>query len=853
MSKTCSSSLAVSRVRVCLLNKQVYAVLSLFGISFIWYKLISPAVAQPVPIISEPVHACVIARDLDLTDAVRAQSAQCLGWQAQRSTPLCQGTYQNITITPLDNDDEVRIMADEVSFYQNKPSTLKGHVEVQQSQRVVNAQTAYVYRDVKTNKVTKIEFLGDVRYLEPDRMMIARRAVINPQDNSGEVSDVLYRFNSARAGAGQPAWGRASSIQRFANKDYLLKRATYTTCSPQDKAWDVEAQSIAIDDANARGIAKNATVRIRRIPLLYTPYLSFPTNNERKSGFLIPLVGYSNVGGFEFGLPYYWNMAANYDMTITPRVYTERGLMLGDEFRFLTPRSFGLLRGTFLPNDKAYKHFLLNNEFDYPSLRGKSANRWSAAVSEQTQILSNLTFHVNAEQVSDDYYLQDFSSNLAQITQRQLIRQADLTYRIEHWTFRGMVQSYQTLHPVNEPPISSIYEQLPQLTARGFYTNLPFNTNLNILGQYDQFHWPAATARAEGPRVHFNPILSLPFIKPWGFFTPAIELVENHYQVDNVGAVIPNVEYNRAIPRYSINTGLFFERNGTQYTQTLEPHLFYLKVPYQNQNQIPIYDSANMIFNTGQLFRTNRFSGFDRIGDANQLSYALTSRWLHDESGVEKASVVVGQIKYFADRNVQLCQRLKGECIPNPLSMGYLSPTYDWSPVASHAVYNFNSRWNIVGDYIWNPDTKATNNADLNLHFSPVAKAVVSAGYSYMVNADVTRARNNAKNDNALHQALVASSWPVSEKWSAIGAYSQNISKNYSMMSLLGVQYDSCCWAMRVLGGRTFKSLNAGFEPQYNNNLYVQLLLKGLGSVATSDPYNILNTYIPGYTDPFHR
>ncbi len=281
--------------------------------------------------LSEPIHACVVARDVDLTNALRSQFAQCLGWHSDQNSPICLGAYQPITVTPLAHPEEVRIVADNASFYQDKPSTLSGHVEVQQTQRIVNAETARVYRDIKSKQVTKIEFLGNVRYLEPGKLMIARKATINPQDKSGTIEDVLYRFNAQRRAA-LPVWGRASLIQRFANKDLLLRQATYTTCAPQDRAWSIEAQSITLDNAKATGVAKNAKLRIREWPVLYTPYLSFPTNKERKSGFLMPLVGYSNIGGFDFGLPYYWNMAPNYDMTLTPHLYTERGVMMGLNF-----------------------------------------------------------------------------------------------------------------------------------------------------------------------------------------------------------------------------------------------------------------------------------------------------------------------------------------------------------------------------------------------------------------------------------------------------------------------------------------------------------------------------------------
>lgn len=843
------------------LVKVQWILLSLVMGTLIVLMVIYNALAYSSQVIPEPVQACVIARDVELTDAIRSQFAQCLGWKSDESSPICLGSYQPITVTPLGQPDEVRIMADSASFYQDQRSTLTGHVEVQQNLRVVNAQTAYVYRDIKTNKVTKIEFLNNVRYLEPNKLMIARKATINPDDKSGQTEDVLYRFNTEKRSALLPAWGRASLIQRFANKDYLLRRASYTTCAPQDKAWDIEAESITFDNTNGKAVARNARLRIREWPVLYTPYLSFPTTRERKSGFLLPIVGYSNVGGFDFGLPYYWNIAPNYDLTLIPHVYSERGVMMGAEYRYLTANSHGVIRGNFLPKDAAYSDFLRNNEVEFPRLRDNSTNRWSFGIVETTRISSNLRLNVNVQQVSDDYYLQDFSSNLALLTQRQLLRQADLTYTTDNWIFRGMGQSYQTLHPVNETPISNVYERLPQFMAHGYYYDLPYHANLNILGQYDQFHWPEQSfirpvARPQGPRLHLNPILSLPQMKPWGYITPSVQFVENYYEVQNNWSTT-NSDFNRTIPRYSLDSGLYFERDlklmGKSYSQTLEPRLFYLNVPYQNQTNIPVYDSGFMIFNIDQLFRTNRFSGFDRIGDANQLAYAVTSRWLVEETGAEKANFSIGQIKYFSNRQVQLCQSPTDACVDNPNAFGALSSVYGTSPIASRAVYQFNPIWGITGDYIWDPATHATNNGDLNLHYQPDVNQIITFGYSYLVNGDRTRVRDMGTENNALHQATIAFAWPLRDKWSTVGAYTHNISKNYSMMTLAGLQYDSCCWAIRALGGRTFQSLNAGFEPQYNNNVYLQIMLKGLGSVSNNDPSNIISTYLPGYNDPFQR
>ncbi|KTD13575.1 organic solvent tolerance protein [Legionella hackeliae] len=836
----------------------------------------------------EPVQACVIARDVDLTDAIRSRFAQCLGWESQlvSTVSICRGEYHPLEVSPLADPNEIRINANEVSFYNEGRSQLTGNVEVQQAQRVVNAQTAYVYRDAKSNQVTKIELLGDVHYLEPDRLMIARKATIYPQDKSGKVEDVLYRFNSQRPGATLPAWGRASFIERFANQDYLLKRATYSNCAPQDRAWQIEADSIALDDSEATGVARHAKLRIYDVPVLYTPYLSFPTSKERKSGFLMPTIGTSNVGGFDYAQPYYWNIAPNYDATIIPHYYSLRGLMLGGQFRYLTSMSSGVFNGRFLPNDRAFKDYIQDHQARYPILQGMSTDRWSVQVLNNTWLAQNLHFGVNFQQVSDDYFLQDFSSNFAILTERQLLREANLSYTTSHWLFRGMVQSYQTLHPVNQTPIANIYQRLPQLLARGNYGDLPFNGNLSILGQYDQFVWPddpsikslrvinRQIVKPQGPRYHLNPVLSFPQIKPWGFFTPSVEVVENYYDVsrnnyaslndsnplNSYGFPVSTTsfsQYDRTIPRYAIDSGLYFERSISFFdyplTQTLEPRLYYLNVPFANQTPIPVYDSGYMIFSYDQLFRKNRFSGFDRIGDTNQLSYAVTTRWLSDETGAEKASISIGQSRYFANRRVQLCQNPAGDCYDNPLTLGFLSPLAEYSPVASRAMYHFNSKWFLSGDYVWDPYTEATNNGRLNLHYQPGPNRIINLGYSYLVNGDITQVDVSKVNVNPLNQITFSYAWPFTERWGSLGGYNYNISKNYEMMSFLGVQYDSCCWAVRLIGGRSFQSLNASAQPIYNNNIYLQILLKGLGSVGNSDPASTIRTYLPTYADQFHN
>lgn len=802
------------------------------------------------------VKACVLARDTPLTRLNRLKYAECLGWQADGSIPLCHGNYTPIDMVSYDDNKAIHIKADEVSLYAAGESRLSGQVEVQQGQQVVEAETATIFRDEKTHEVTQIKLLGGVRYVEPGRLMIAKEAALNPKDKSGTIVDALYLFKMDHEKVLLPAWGRAGFIERLTNEDYFLRKVTYTTCAPQDKSWQIDAKQIKLYKAEERGVARDAVLRIADVPVLYTPYLSFPTSKKRKSGFLMPMYGYSNVTGFDFALPYYLNLAPNYDATVIPHFYTERGTMLGGNTRFLTRRSSGIIGGNFLPNDKAFAHFINQNEAQYPILQGQSTNRWSFFAREDTAFAENLNLNINYQQVSDDYYLQDFSSNVAVMTENQLLRQGLLTYTTDHWLYSGMLQSYQTLQPITQSSVLNIYERTPQLKADGSYMDLPLNAMFDLKSEFDNYRWPGDNLfQPYGPRYHLEPTLAFPNIKPWGYIKPAVQVVENYYDVHYNNEPMSN-HFNRTIPRYSLDGGLVFERSvgwlSQGLTQTLEPRLYYLYVPYKDQTPVPVYDSAYMIFNYDQLYRNNRFSGIDRISDANQFAYGVTSRWLSDENGSELASFSVGQLRYFSNRRVQLCYQQAGSCVDSPLTLGYVSPISKYSPVASHAFYKMSNKWNVSGDYVWDVYTHSTNNGDVNFHYQPADNHILSFGYSYLSSGNLLIAGNTLVQTSPLNQATAAFSWPLTEQFSALGAYSYNLSVGYNMMSFLGVQYDNCCFAMRLMGGRAFQSVSpTTLLPVYNNNVYFQILLKGLGSVATTDPASIINTYLPGYKNLF--
>jgi LPS-assembly protein len=662
--------------------------------------------------------------------------------------------------------------------------TLKGNVSIRRGDQRIQADRA-VYDD----KSGVIDATGNVRFQQGGLITEGGSAHYNLDTGTGEFSSARYQYLE------QHASGKAASIVHTSRDVTRLHHATYTTCDPNKIDWELRARDVTLHHDEAVGEAYNVTVRFKDVPFLYFPYINFPLNDKRKTGVLPPTLGYSNSGGLDIGVPFYWNIAPNRDATITPRLVARRGLLTKGQFRYLTQRSAGQVEAEFLPDDRLY-----------------GANRGTLSLQNRTQFNLHWSANIDAGYVSDYKYFSDLGDSLAIASTTQVDRRMDINYHGNYTSFLARAQGYQNLDPTL-PAASRPYQRLPQLVFATATPAHPFGTAYRLDGEYVRFE---RSASLTGSRLHLTPSLSWPLETEGYFFTPKVKLDYTQYQLSGQ-APGTAADPTRTVPLYSVDTGLYLERETRiadhGFLHTLEPHLFYLRVPYRDQSTLPLFDTGLFDFSFSQLFRDNRFSGADRIGDADQISAALTSRLIDEATGREWLSGSLGQIFYMADRRVTL---------------GGAPQTQGTSDIAAEARSHMSQRWSSYFDILWNPDTHKTDQGDVQLQYHLDDRRIVNAAYRFR--------------RDQLTQTDYSFLWLLNPRWRLVGRWNYSLRDHRSLETLAGVQYESCCWIFRATGRRYVSDI-AG---NYTRSLYLQLELKGLGSIGQSVE-DILEHDILGY------
>lgn len=647
----------------------------------------------------------------------------------------------------------------------------------------------------------------------PSRYYAQQQTVVTVASSNANTSGAPMMLNVANS-YGLPtqlppprqseANGYAERIDFEGENQMSLFTNTYSTCKPGSADWYLKTAETHLDYDEGKGTAKDATLWFHGAPILYTPLASFPLNNQRRSGILHPHFSTSTRSGLDLTVPYYLNLAPNYDLTLIPRYLSKRGVQLGADARYVDYFYEGQARFEYMPNDD-----MLNR------------SRYAYRFDHRHNLGGGLSAIVNWNGVSDDFYWQDLTSRLLQTSQTQLPRQVSLGYAPAPWLQTNLqVLRYQTLQIDPTNPIARPYFLEPQLNLLAYKPNV-FKTDFAAIGQYSRFTHVDA-AKIQGDRMVFYPQVSLPIVHPAFQITPKVGLHLTKYSLDEQATGLPNT-FSRALPTFSLDSTVVFEREGDwfgkSYIQTLEPRLYYVNIPYKDQSRIPLFDSGLSDFNFAQIFSENRYSGYDRINDANQLTAGLTTRLLDGETGVERFKAMVGQRYYFKPQRVSLpTETTRQNDFSNVVAAfnGLVAPkTY------ADLATEYNYRENVIERF------------SAGARFQPEYGKVLSASYRYT--------RDALTGNSTVDQIDVAGQWPVSAKWYAVGRYNYSLRDSRALEAIAGIEYNASCWSVRLVAQRL-----GAISGRPNDTLFLQLELNDFGSIG-SNPIGMLRRSIPGY------
>jgi LPS-assembly protein len=605
--------------------------------------------------------------------------------------------------------------------------------------------------------------------------------------------------------------GDAKDLLFVGENRYELKDFRYTTCVAGNDDWYLTSREVDLDRSRLVGTARNASIIFKGVSILYSPYLDFPLSNERKSGFLTPVFGSTSSRGIEMSIPYYLNLAPNYDATLTPRVMTRRGLQINGQARYLFADMAGEADAEVLPD------------------RVTGTNRYGLSWKHNQNFgfLPGLAGYVNMQKVSDDAYFTDLSDRIVVTSQSTLPREAGLVYNRGPFSLLTRVQKFQTLQdPAN--PITPPYFREPQLLMTMSpveWKGLDFQAS----GEFVSFRQAALVT---GDRSVLYPSVTWAQRGNAWFLNARTGLHMTHYDLDN--PTLAQSHLNRVVPISSVDSGLVFERDanllGKAFTQTLEPRAYYVYIPYRRQDQIPAFDTAIDEFNFSQLFTENRYLGSDRVGDANQLTLAAVTRLSDPQTGEERMRFAIGQRYYFQDQRVTLTEAPRTANTSDLLLAGEGRLSDVWS-AASALQYNL--------------DHRQTERLDLGVRWQPGPGRVLNASYRYIrQQIDLTG------NTSQLKQVDFSGQWPFLDGWSAIGRWNYSLVDGKTLEGVVGLEYNGGCWAFRIVGQRLTTTTQLA-----SKSVFVQFELNGLARLGTN-PIDVLKRSVPGYltvTDPALR
>lgn len=680
--------------------------------------------------------------------------------------------------------------ADRIEGEPNDKLILRGDAELRHGGTVVRGNTI-----TYTQATDEVEADGNAQVARGGAVFTGPSLRYKIDAQTGEMPRAAYTYAPRRLR------GTSSLLEFLGENRTRLDEAKLTTCRPGDESWWVQAEQLDLDDADETATGSSARIYFKDVPIFAAPWFSFPIGDKRRSGILTPGFALSSTLGLDIKVPYYWNIAPNYDYTITPRLMSKRGLMLGNEFRYLQPTFRGIARYEVINNDRVTdtRRDAISLQHEYSSPTGLAAG-------------------INYNRVSDDTFLTDFSSNIVDSSQTVLTQDAFVSYSQPFWNGAVRVTKNQTLR-LPDVPYSKPYEREPQITFNNYLADWKGFEVSNAL-EATRFIHPDMPS---GSRTIINPKISYPILRPGWFVIPKAQYLATWYSMDKGTTPTLDSSSQRLMPIASVDSGLIFERDtswfGRAAEQTLEPRLYYAYIPYRDQSRLPNYDSAYADFNFAQLFTENIYSGMDRIGEANQLSATLTTRILDSETGDERLRAAIGQRYYFSDQRVTLpgaapTTNLRSDVLASVGARMAREWTADMSAQYSTQLGQF---VRVSGGVRWQPR----------------AASVIGIYYRY----------NLSPNDptGEIKQIDVATQWPLTRDLYGVARYNYSLLAKKPLETLLGLEYRADCWVLRAVAQRYTTSTQSE-----TSTFFLQLELSGLGGVGVN-PLEALQRNIPGY------
>ncbi|EFO4460790.1 LPS assembly protein LptD [Escherichia coli] len=737
-------------------------------------------------------------------------ASQCMLGVPSYDRPLVQGDTNDLPVT---------INADHAKGDYPDDAVFTGSVDIMQGNSRLQADEVQLHQKEAPGQpepVRTVDALGNVHYDDKQVILKGPKGWANLNTKDTNVWEGDYQM------VGRQGRGKADLMkQRGENRYTILDNGSFTSCLPGSDTWSVVGSEIIHDREEQVAEIWNARFKVGPVPIFYSPYLQLPVGDKRRSGFLIPNAKYTTTNYFEFYLPYYWNIAPNMDATITPHYMHRRGnIMWENEFRYLTQAGAGLMELDYLPSDKVY-------EDEHPE--DSNSRRWLFYWQHSGVMDQVWRFNIDYTKVSDPTYFNDFDNKYGSSTDGYATQKFSVGYAVQNFDATLSTKQFQVFDDTS----GNSYAAEPQLDVNYYHNDLgPFDTR--VYGQAVHFvntnsNMPEAT------RVHLEPTINLPLSNTWGSINTEAKLLATHYQQTNLDWYNSNPQnnkladsVNRVMPQFKVDGKMVFERDmemlAPGYTQTLEPRAQYLYVPYRDQSDIYNYDSSLLQSDYSGLFRDRTYGGLDRIASANQVTTGITTR-VYDDAAVERFNISVGQIYYFTESRTG-DDNITWENDDKTGSLVWAGDTY----------WRISERWGLRGgiQYDTRLDNVATSNS--SIEYRRDEDRLVQLNYRYAspeyIQATLPKYYSTAEQyKNGISQVGAVASWPIADRWSIVGAYYYDTNANKQADSMLGVQYSSCCYAIRVGYERKLNGWdNDKQHAVYDNAIGFNIELRGLSS-----------------------